>query len=129
MRGVATGTAFGFYRDVFIDEGTLLIGVALIANEIAARQAANLPHDSGAMRIVAVAASDQSFVNAVMIRLGEVCFGGNMAAVAQLGLLLDEQELFFLGVMGRMAVETSDIVAGVCGLGEMRLFVSFAVAA
>jgi hypothetical protein len=51
-----------------------------------------------------------------------------MASIAQLRLLLDEKELFFLGVMGRVAVETSDIVTGVGGLGEMRLFVSFAVA-
>jgi hypothetical protein len=31
--------------------------------------------------------------------------------------------------MGRVAVDTPDIAAGVGGLGEMRLFVSFAVAA
>jgi hypothetical protein len=80
------------------------------------------------MRIVAVAASHQALVNAVMIRLGKIRLGRDMASIAQLRLLLDEKELFFLGVMGRVAVETSDIVTGVGGLGEMRLFVSFAVA-
>jgi hypothetical protein len=51
-----------------------------------------------------------------------------MASVTQLGLLLDEQELFFFGVMWRVAIETSDVAAGVGGLGEMRLCVRFAVA-
>ena len=128
VRRVATGTAFGFHGHVFVDEGALFIGVAFVANEIAARQAPNLPHDSCSMRIVAVAASHQALVNAVMIRLGKIRLGRDMASIAQLRLLLDEKELFFLGVMGRVAVETSDIVTGVGGLGEMRLFVSFAVA-
>jgi hypothetical protein len=52
-----------------------------------------------------------------------------MTSVTQLRLPLDQQELFFLGVMGRVAVETSDIATGVGGFGEMRLFVSFAVTA
>jgi hypothetical protein len=70
----------------------------------------------------------QTLIDAVVIWFGEVCLGGSVTAVTQLGLLLDKQELFLLGVMGRVAVETSDVAAGVCGFGEMRLFVGFAVA-
>jgi hypothetical protein len=44
-------------------------------------------------------------------------------------LLLNQQELLLFGVMRRVAVETSDIATGVGGFGEMRLLVSFAVAA
>ena len=80
------------------------------------------------MWVVAVHALHQSLVDAVVIRFGKVRLGGGVASVTQLGLLLDEQELFFLGVMRRVAVETSDIATGVGGLGEMRLLVSFAVA-
>jgi hypothetical protein len=52
-----------------------------------------------------------------------------MASVAQLGLVLYQQELFVLGMMRRVAVETADIAAGVGGFGKMRLLMSFAVAA
>ena len=81
------------------------------------------------MWVVAVHALHQSLVDAVVIGFGKVCLGGGVASVTQLGLLPDEQKLFFLGVMRRVAVETSDIATGVGGFGEMRLFVSFAVAA
>jgi hypothetical protein len=70
----------------------------------------------------------QTLVDAVVKGFGEICLGGSVASVTQLGLLLDEQELFFLGVMGGVAIETSNVAAGVRGLGEMRLLMSFAMA-
>jgi len=81
------------------------------------------------MWVVAVHALHQALVDTVVIRFGEICFGRCVAAVTQLGLVLGQQELFALGVMRRVAVETSDIATGVGGFGEMRLLVSFAVAA
>jgi hypothetical protein len=51
-----------------------------------------------------------------------------MASVTQLGLLLHEQELCCFGMMGRVAIETSDIAAGMGRLSKMRLLVGFAVA-
>jgi len=77
---------------------------------------------------MAVHTLHQTFVDAVVIRFGKVCLSGDVASVTQLGLLLDQQELFFFGVMGRVAIETSDIAAGVRGFGEMRLRACFAVA-
>ncbi len=50
-----------------------------------------------------------------------------MAAVAELGLLLNQEMLLFHGVMGRVTVEASDRIAGVGRFGEVRLFVAFAV--
>jgi hypothetical protein len=81
------------------------------------------------MWVVAVNALHQALVDTVVIRFGEVCLGGGVASVTQLGLLPDQQELLFFGVMRRVAIETSDIATGVGGFGEMRLLVSFAVAA
>jgi hypothetical protein len=52
-----------------------------------------------------------------------------MASVAQLGLVLHQQQLLFFGVMRIVAVETADIAAGVGGFGEVGLLMSFAVAA
>ena len=64
----------------------------------------------------------------MVIGFGKIRLGGSMASVAQLGLVQDEQVLFFLGVMRVVAVETADICTGVRGFGKMRLFTTFAVA-
>ena len=73
------------------------------------------------MRVMAVTALHQTFVDPVVIGLGKIRLGRGMASVAQLGLVLDQQVLCFLGVMGRVAVETADIAAGVRGFRKMRL--------
>src|ERR1700689_276503 len=78
---------------------------------------------------MAVNALHQALVHTVVIGFGKVCLGGGMAAVTQLRLLLDQQELFSLGVMRGGAIETSPIAAGGGGFGKMRLFGGFAVAA
>ncbi len=128
MGRMATAAALGLHRHVLVDKRTLLIDMALVANGIAARQGPKLPHRCRTVRVVAVVALHQPFVDAVVIGFGEICLGRGMTSVTQLGLVLDQQELFSLGVMGRVAIETSNIAAGVGGLGEMRLFVTFAVA-
>jgi hypothetical protein len=69
----------------------------------------------------------QTLVDTVVIWFGEICLGRGVASITQLGLFLDEKEFFFFSVMGRVAIEASDIIAGVSGLGEVRLFMGFAV--
>jgi hypothetical protein len=64
----------------------------------------------------------------MVIRFGKICLGRRVASIAQLGLVLDEQEFLFLGVMGRVAVEAADLATGVRGFCKMRLLVTFAVA-
>jgi hypothetical protein len=81
------------------------------------------------MRVMAVVALHQALVDPVVIGLGEICLGRDMASIAQLGLVLGEQELFFLGMMGRVAVETAYLAAGVGGLGKVGLLMTFAMAA
>jgi hypothetical protein len=51
-----------------------------------------------------------------------------MAPVAENRLRLNQQVFRFLGVMRRVAVETTDVVAGVCRTREVPLFVLFAMA-
>ncbi len=80
------------------------------------------------MRIVAVTALNQAFVDPVMVRLGEIRLGGDVASVAQLRLILNEQVLFLLRVVGGVTVETADLATGVRGFGEMILRVRFSVA-
>ena len=113
VRRVATAAALGLHRHVLVNEGSLLVDMALVANRIPARQGPHLPKGGRAVGIVAVVALHQAFVDPVVKGFGKISFGCGMAPVAQLGLALDQQMLLFLGVMRRMAVKTANITAGV----------------
>lgn len=80
------------------------------------------------MRVVAVIALQQTFVDPVMIRFGKIRLGLGMAPVTQLWLILDEKMLFFLGMMGRMAIEAADVATGVGGFRKTRLLMAVAMA-
>ncbi len=80
------------------------------------------------MRVVAVVALNQTFIHPVVIGFGKVRLGRDMASVAQLGLVFNEQMFLFFGMMRRVAVETSDIIACVRGFRKMRLRMTLAVA-
>ena len=127
VRRVATAATLGFDWHVLVDEGTLLIGVALVTDGVSAGQGLQLANGGSPVRVMAVVALHQTFVHPVMERLGEIRFGGNMAAIAQLRLALNQQVLWLLGVMGRVAVEAADLAAGVGGLGKTRLLMAFTV--
>ena len=128
MRGVATCATVGLYWHMLVDKGALLVDVALITDGIAAGQALQLLDGRRPVRVVAVTALDQAFVHPVVKGFGKIRLSRGVAAVAQLRLTLNQQELALLGVMGRVAVETPDIVAGMSGFDEMRLSMRLAVA-
>ena len=106
---VTTPAAFGLYRNMLVNERPSLISVTLKTNRITVGHGAHLSQGPGTVDIVAVAALDKSFVDPVAVRLGKICLGGRVTAVTQSRLLFDEQKLFCLGVMGRVAVNTTDI--------------------
>jgi hypothetical protein len=87
---MAALTSFGFHRDVFVDERPLLVGVALVANLISTWQGANLTQGGGAVRIVAVAALDQSFIYSVVIGPAKIRRSRGVTAVTKLGLFLNQ---------------------------------------
>jgi len=126
---VATAATLGLYRNMFVDEGSLLVDVALVADGIAAGQGLQLPDRRRSVRIMAVSALHQALVDAVVIGLGKIRLGRRMAAVAQLGLFVDQEMLILHRMMGRVAVETSDGATGVGGFGKMGLLTTFAVTA
>lgn len=128
MRRVTTGTAIGLYRHVFIDERPLFVGMAFEANLISIGKRPDLAQGGRAMGIVAVATLNQAFVDAVVIGPAKVSLCSRMAAVAESGLRLNQQVFRFLGVMRRVAVQTTDGVASVRRTREVPLFVLFAVA-
>jgi hypothetical protein len=125
---VATAAAFGFHRYMLVNKRPLLIDMALVANGIAARQSAHLPDGCCSMWAMTVIALHQTLIDAMVEGLGEIGLGRDVAAVAQLGLALDQEVLFLRGVVRRVAIEAADIAAGVGGFRKMRLLATFAVA-
>ena len=79
------------------------------------------------MDVVAIAALDESLVDTMAIRLREVCFDRDMTSIAEIGLCANEQMLGLFCVVRRMAVQTSNIVAGMYRSGETPLRMAFAV--
>jgi hypothetical protein len=56
------------------------------------------------MHIVAITASDKTFVHSVVIRLSKISFGSSVTPIAEIGLRSSEQMLGLFGVVRRMAV-------------------------
>ena len=127
VRGVTTGAAFGLDGKVLENEWALLVRMALHAHGVTASDVPYLPQGAGAVKIVTVRAFHQALVHAVMERFRKIGLGSRVASVAQLGLTLRQQAMRFFGVVGRMAVQAADIVAGVSGPGKMRLPLAISV--
>ena len=66
----------------------------------------------GAMRVMAIAALDQTLVHAMVKGHFELRLLLQVAPVAKLGLRLDQQKLGCRGVMRRMARNATDVVLG-----------------
>jgi len=113
MGRMATGAAFRFYRHMLVHKRAARIGMALHASGISAGQSLGLAKRGGAVNIVAVAAMNQSFVYAMVIRPGKLSLGRGVARIALRGFLLNEQVLWLFRVVRRMAVKATDVIAGV----------------
>lgn len=123
VRRVATAAAFRFHRHMLVYKRSPGIGVALSAGRVSAGQSFHLPQGCGAMRVVAVAALDQALIDPVVIGFRKIGLGRGVAAIALLRLFLNQQILGRFGMVRRMAVKTTNIIAGMRGTGEVPLFV------
>jgi len=123
MGSVATAAALRFYRHMLVYKWSSGIGVALGAGGVSAGQSFHLPQRGGAMRVMAVTALNQALIDSVVIGLGKIGLGRRMAAVALFRLFLNQQVLGTFGVVRRMTVKATHIIAGVRGTGEVPLFV------
>src|SRR5215467_4842644 len=126
---MTTAAPFGLYRHVFVDEWTLLIGMALDAGSVAVRHGAHLAKSGGAMNVVTVGTLNQSFVYTMVIGLEKVSLRGRVAPVAEFRLLFGQQMLRLFGMVRGMAIEAADIVVRMCRNGKMSLLVVFGMAA
>lgn len=79
MWRMATGAPFRFYWHVLVYKWSARIGMALCASGVAAGQSLGLAKCGSAVNVVAVAAMNQSFVYAMVIRPGKLSFGIGVA--------------------------------------------------
>jgi len=125
---LTTGAALRPDRDMLIDEWSLFVRVTLVADSVSTRQSPNLAQGGSAMDVMAVATTDQAFVDPMAIGFCEVCFHGDVTSVAKIRLCPRQQVLWLLGMMRRVTVQTADIVTGVYRSGEMPLRMVFTMA-
>jgi hypothetical protein len=79
------------------------------------------------MGIMAIAAGHQTFVDAVVKRLGEVRLHFQVAGVTERELRLFQHGFFDYGLVDGMAVEATDVVLPVRGAKEIALFFAVGV--
>lgn len=75
VRCMATHAAFRLHRHVLVDEGSLLVGVALVANRVPAGSGTHLAQRRSAMRVMAVAAGDEPLIHPMVVRAGKLGSG------------------------------------------------------
>ena len=128
MRNVARQATLDFYGLVLENKGPLLVGVAGKADGILRGRGADLFRTSSAVRIMAIGALQQTFVNAMVKRHFELCLLLQMAGVAELRLRFDQQEFLGTGVVRGMAGNATDIVQRVNRVDRIHVLRSASVA-
>jgi len=124
---VASSAALCLYWHMFINEGPLLVGMALEANGISARQGSRLPHARRPMNVMAVVALDQAFVYAMVKGFGKVALHLLVAAVTQVKLVFGKQRLR-LGSMHAVTIDTGHPSTGMLAAIEVHLVGTLSVA-
>jgi hypothetical protein len=111
MRRVARKTALiGFHRSVLENERPHGVRMALRANRKLTGGSPHLMTGLGAVRIVAVAALDESDVNAMPVRPGEFRLLRGMAAEAQGSLRFYQEKIDLGGIVGTVTGGTADAI-------------------
>ncbi len=121
VRRVTADAPFGFHRHVFVHKRSLFLGVAFHADCISRRDRSHLTDSGCAMYVVAVGAEQKAFINAVVIRSGEISLCRHVTAVAKTWLRLYQQMIGLFGVVRRVTVQASNIIAGVRRRREVPL--------
>lgn len=129
MGRVAATAALRFHGHVLVYKWPSGICVALGAHGVSVRQGFHLPQRRGAMHVMTVTAVEQALIYTMVIRLGKIGLGRSVAAVALLRLFLSQQILGSFGMVRRMTVKATNVIACVRGIGEMPLFLACAMAA
>lgn len=113
---------------MLVNKGTLLVGVALVADLILPFDTLQLVRLKSTVRIVAIVALDQSFVHTVMEWPDELRLHIQMTRVTKLWRRLFQQELALFGVMWGMAVNAGNTALQVRRSPVIALLVAVLVA-
>ena len=122
MRSMATGAAFLLDGNVLKHERPHGFGMAIGADRELACCGAQLPSNKAAMRIVAIAAGNQTYIHAMPVWTIELGFLRRMTSVAQPRLLRFEQVIGLGGMMRRMAAQASNSILQVNGAHKVHVF-------
>ena len=87
-----------------------------------------LPSLEASVRVMTIGALHHAFIHAVMEGTIELLLGFQMATVAKLRQLLFHQELAFLGVVRRMAVDAADVILQVGRASKITVFFAVGMA-
>ena len=104
MRRVADRATLHLDGFMFIHEGSGFVGVAFETNQILRGRGPQLPCQESAMRVVAVRALHQTFVDPVMEGPGELLLLVEVAAVAEGRLACLQEELALFCMMRIVAI-------------------------
>ena len=92
------------FRLMLVNEGSLFLCVALVADLVSRRIRAQLLRAERPVRIVAIVTLDQSFGYPMVERPRKFRPHAHVAGVAEVGRLLFHQVLAFLGMVRRVAI-------------------------
>lgn len=129
VRRVAGNAAFSLDGRVLPRKRTGLVGMAAEAHLVLRRGSAQLASQEPAVLVVAVAAVDQSFVDAMMEGLGEIGLYFLVAGVAQRRLRGLQKLPVDLGIVHGVAIHAAHVVLQVLGPQEVAVLFAKLVAA
>ncbi len=125
---MATDTTFGLDYAMFVAPGPRGFGVALDAGSVLPVDRFKRSAFKGAMRVVTVRALDETFIDLMVIRQGEVEAGIVVALITQCGLRCLEQVVGF-ALMDVVTAEATYVAIGMCRAIEIRMTVLMTVEA
>jgi len=121
VRSVASHAPLSLDRDVFIDERSARLGVALGADRVLVGRGLHVVSSEGAVHVVAIAAHDQALVHLVVERHIERRLSVGVALEAERGLRSFQQLFFFLALMNAVTADTADLRLGVGRAVKVRV--------
>lgn len=123
VRRVAGQASFvGLHRSMLVYKRPHGVGMALGADRKLAGGGAHLVAGLGPVRIVTVAALDESDIDAMAVRPGKFGLLRGMASIAQRRLRLRQHEIHIAGVVRVVTVRARNATRQVLGLGEVLRF-------
>src|ERR1700720_2652420 len=122
MWNMAGDAALDPHGLMFKYERASLIRVAGKANRVLGSRGPQLTRQEAPVLVMTVGALHQAFVNAMMKRLAELRADVLVAPITKCRLTVYQKELRLFGMMRRMAVDASNVIAAVRRAQEIAVF-------